>query len=77
VEQEAAHGRRLEPQHLLGQVVHHVPVAAGEARDERRRVAAAAQRERGELEAGGPALGALIKEDHVRGRQRGDAHAVA
>ena len=44
-EQEAAHVLGLVSQHLVGEVVHDVPVVAGESGDERRGVASPAQRE--------------------------------
>jgi hypothetical protein len=49
---------RLAVQHLLGQVVQHVPVAAREGRDEPGRVGVAVQRQPRQLHPGDPALGA-------------------
>src|SRR4029453_2966561 len=54
----------LAVQDLLGQVVQHVPVAAGERRDEAARVVPSPQRQGGQLQACSPAFGA--------GGQRGD-----
>ena len=57
----------LPVQHLLGQVVQHVAVAAGELRDEPLDVAAPLQRQRRQLQPGGPAFGALPqRRDDVR-----------
>ena len=58
----------LAVEHLLDEVVDDVPVVPGEAGDEQRRVVTAAQRERGQLERGDPALGA--------GPERGDVGRV-
>ena len=55
-EQERDELRRLAGQHLRHEVVGHREVVAGEGRHERGRVRVVAQRQRGEPEAGGPAL---------------------
>ena len=56
-EQEVADVLGLAVEDLLDEVVHDVPVVAGEPRDEAGRVVAVAQRDRGELQGGDPALG--------------------
>ena len=69
-EQEVADLARLPGQHLVGQVVDDEPVAAGERLDEAGdlgRARDAAQREGGELQAGDPALGALLERLDVGG----------
>ena len=68
-EQEGAQIRRLAIEHLSAQVVHDVAVVAGERPDERGRVGAALQRQGGEVEPGGPALGPPVEQRHVLLRQ--------
>ena len=66
----------LPLQHLLGQVVQHEPVAAGELLDEPGDVGASLQRQRGQLQPGRPALGALAQRRDDRVRQIApDRHA--
>ena len=69
-QQEVAHLGRLAGQDLVGQVVDDEPVAAGERLDEVRDLGPGRdrpQRQRGELKAGDPALGALLEGIHVGG----------
>ena len=69
----------LPGEHLVGEVVDDEPVAAGERLDEAGDLAAlrdAAQGERGELEAGDPALGALVERVHVGGGEVQPHHPV-
>ena len=58
-EQEVADLLRLPVEDLVEEEVGHVPVAAGEALDELVDVGAAGEGQRGEVEAGRPALGPL------------------
>ena len=77
-EQEVADLGGLAGQHLVGEVVDDEPVAAGERLDEAGDLVAlrdAAQGERGELEAGDPALGALLERVHVGGGEVQPHHA--
>ena len=70
-EQEVADLARLPGQHLVGEVVDHEPVAPGERLEEAgdlARLGDAAQRQRGELQSGDPALGAVL--ERVRRRRR-------
>ena len=60
----------LPVEDLVDEVVDDVPVVAGEPGDERGRVVAAPQRERGELQRGDPALGAGLERGHVGGGER-------
>ena len=61
LQQERAQLGGLAFQDLLGEVVEHEPVAAGELRDEPGDVAAAPQRQRRQVQARGPALGAIAE----------------
>ena len=63
----------LAGQHLLGEVVDDVAVVAGEPGDERAGVVAALHRQRGQLQGGDPALGALVQRRDVALGQR-EAH---
>ena len=65
LKQKLTHLARLPLEHLLGQVVQDVAVAAGERGDEAVDVVVAAQRQASQLQPGGPALG-------PRGQRRGD-----
>jgi hypothetical protein len=69
-QQELPHVRRLPVEHLVGEVVDDVAVVAGEARHGRRGIVASAQSQSGEVQAGGPALGALDQAADVVGAQR-------
>ena len=61
---------RVEPvEDLVAQVVGEQPVVAAEALDGAAQVGPAAQREGGEVETGGPALGPLEQHLHVLGRE--------
>ena len=64
-EQERAHVRRLGVEHLEAEIVDDGPVVARERRDERARVLAPRQRQRGELQARGPALGPVLEPGDV------------
>ena len=67
-QQEGLHGFGLPLEDFLDQVVEHEVVAAGERRDEARGVLTALQRDRGQLQAGDPALGpGFERGDLVRG----------
>src|SRR5690606_4488917 len=68
---------RLPVEDLVEQEVGHVPVAAGEALDELVDVPAAGQRQRGEVQAGRPALGPLdqaldLPAVELHGREAGE-----
>jgi hypothetical protein len=65
VGQEPLELGRLGAQQLLAQVVEHVPVAAREARHQRLQVPSAAERHAGQVQASGPAFGALMQHGHV------------
>ena len=67
LEQEVAHGAGLALQHLLDQVVDDVAVVPGEPGDEAGDVVPSLHRERGQLQRGDPALGALLQRGHVLG----------
>ena len=69
LQQEGADRLGLLFEHLLGQEVQHVAVAAGERGHEPGHVALPAQRQASELEAGGPAFGAAGQRGHGRIRQ--------
>ena len=75
-EEEVARGRRLTGQDLVGEVVDDEPVAARERSDEGGDLVAvgdAAQRQRGQLQPGDPALRPLV--EHLRVLDRdGEAH---
>ena len=75
VEQEAADSGGLAPQHLLHQIVHDVAVIPGERPDEAGGVRAPLHRERGELQAGDPALSALLQCGDIALRER-EAHRL-
>ena len=68
LQQERAQLGRLAFEHLLGEVVEHEAVAPGELGDEPGDVAAALQRQRREVQARRPALGALA--ERARRRRR-------
>ena len=68
-QQEGLDGFGLPLEDLLDQVVEHEVVAAGERRDEAGDVVAALQRDRGQLQAGDPALGAGFQRGDVVGRE--------
>ena len=63
LQQEGAHLPALPLEHLLGQIIQHIPVAAGERRHEPGHIFLAPQRQAGQLQPSRPPLGA--------GRQRG------
>jgi hypothetical protein len=69
LQQELAHLRWLTLQHLLGEVVQDVPVAAGERRHEPGRIGAATQRQRGQLQPGDPPFGASRQRRQAGRRQ--------
>ena len=71
-QQERADLRRKAVQHLCQEVVHDLAVVAGERLDERRWFGPAAQRQPGQVQAGGPPLGALLQRTDVR-RPEGQA----
>ena len=64
-EQEAADRLGLTPQDLLDQVVHDVPVVSGEGPDESGNILVALQGQRGQLQAGDPAFGAVVQRGDV------------
>ena len=68
--QERAQLRVLLLEHLFGQVVQDVPVAAGERGHERGGIGLSAQRQRGQLQPGRPALGPGRQRRHRPLRQR-------
>ena len=76
VQQEALHSLRLGRQDLLGQVVQHEAVAPGEGGDEGGGVGMPAHGQGGELQPGGPALGARLQRADRTHRQV-KAHRVA
>ena len=61
-EQEASERWWLRVQQLCPQVVDDVPVAAGEALDAGVGIGMALERERGEVQARGPAFGAIVQD---------------
>ena len=69
LEQERAQLLILLLEHLLGQVVQDVPVAAGERGHESSGILVSAQRQRGQLQPGRPALGPRRQRRHRRIRQ--------
>src|SRR3954451_9778516 len=76
VQQEVANLCGLALQDLLDQVVDDVTVIPGEACDEAGHVVASLHRERGQLERGDPALGALVQRSPVVRRQLQSHHPV-
>ena len=68
-QQEAAHLLVLAVQHLLGQVVQHITVAAAERRHEPGGIGLPRQRKGGQPQAGHPPLGAGGQSRHHRGGQ--------
>ena len=70
LQQEGAHLLGLALEHLLGQVVQDVPVAAGERGHEPGDVRLAAQRQRGQLQPGCPAFGPRGQRRHICSGQR-------
>ena len=64
-QQEVEHGGRLSGHDLGHQVVAHGSVVAGEALNEGARVRVASQRQRGQPEAGDPALGPLPQQPQI------------
>ena len=76
LEHEAAHVLGLAAQHLLDQVVEDEAMAAGERLHERRHVVMPPQRERRELESGGPALRPRVEGGDVVGAELEPHHAV-
>jgi hypothetical protein len=69
LQQQGTEWLRLAVQHLLGEVVQHVPVAAGERRHEPGRVGMALQRQPGKLQTGDPPFGAGRQGGHAVGGQ--------
>ena len=69
MQEELDHRLGLAREHVLGQEVGDVPAGAGEAVDEGLRIGAIAQRQRGQVHAGRPALRALDQARDERGRQ--------
>jgi hypothetical protein len=69
LQQEPAQLSRLPVEHLLGQVVQHVPVAAGEGRQEPIRVGVTLERQPGQLQTGDPAFGASRQRRQAGRRQ--------
>ena len=67
---------RLAQKHLFDQVVQHEAVAAGEGLDERGGVGAPLHGERGQLQAGNPALGAGFQGGDLGGGQVQPHHLV-
>jgi hypothetical protein len=66
LQQEVAHLLALPLEHLLGQVVQHVTMAAGERRDELRDIRLAAQRQGRQLQSRRPPFGARHQRRHRR-----------
>jgi len=69
VQQEPPNLRGLPGQHLTAEVVDDVAVVARERLDEAAGVGPVAQRQRGQVQGGRPALGALLQPGHVGGAQ--------
>ena len=63
--EEVAHVVGLPRQHLVDEVVDHMPVVTGERGDEPADVVAPLQRQGGELQGRGPSLGACLEGRHV------------
>ena len=61
-QQQLAHLRRLALQHLRQQIARHGALAAGELGDEPLGIGMAGERDRGQPQAGGPALGPLVQQ---------------
>ncbi len=66
VQQELLHRGRLAGQHLLGQVAQDEAVGSAEGLDKGRGIGAALQGKAGQLQAGGPPLGARGETGQVR-----------
>ena len=75
-QQEGLHGLGLPLEDLFDQIVEHEAVAAGERRDEAGSVCTALQGDRGQLQAGDPALGAGFERGDVVGREVEVHHLV-
>jgi hypothetical protein len=71
LQQEPPQVLRLAVQHLLGQVVQHIAVAAGERLHKGADVVLAPQRQGGQLQPGGPAFGPVRQRRHGRLGQLG------
>ena len=76
LEQEIPHALGLAPQDLLDQVVHDVPVVAGEGRDEVGDIRSAPHRECGQLQPRDPAFGPCLQGRRVFGREVEPHHLV-
>ncbi len=70
LQQEGAHLLALPLQHLFGQIIEHVAVAAGEGSNEAGHVLLPAQRQGGQLQPGRPPLGPGHQRRHGRLGQR-------
>lgn len=78
-QQQLAHLGRLALEHLSHEVAGDSPLAAGELGDEALGVGRPCERDRGEPQAGGPALGPLVQQRHagVRELDAGGAEELA
>ena len=74
-QQERDGGQGERGQDLVAQVVGHQPVVAGEGGDGRAAIVAAPDRERGDVERGGPALRALQQRGEIGGLELDPRHA--